>query len=719
MPMEMFRWRSVWFFPLAALLLSAATLRAQTAVDDRVFRGLDGPLASSARVIIEPITLDDGSAVTLEVSPVEVFAKGAEIVLHGEGGDLRIAPPSDRWFVGRIREDPSSLAVLARGASVRGFIVLEDRVAAISAEQGPYGDSPGGRTLVTTFSRERNVPDSMRTFHCGSDELPIPVPMTQGLSSPQSADSSVMYYAGIAVETDHELYAKFGSATGLSKYVGDLFAAASAVYQRDVLVTLQVNYLSIWTTTSDPWAATSLSPALSEFTNYWNSNRTAVPRVVAHMLAGRSLGGGIAYLSQLCSYFGYGVSGSLSGVAPVNITTTYWDFLVVTHELGHNFGSPHTHCYSPPVDRCYSGEGGCYVGPTSVPPEKGTIMSYCHTLSGGYSNIKMYLGVPGEPSAPVATTIRSYVEGVASCLGVVPGPAVTSVLPTSGPASGGTPVTISGSGFLSGASVKIGGTAATSVTVVNSTTITATTPAHLAGAADVTVNNPGSQGATLAGGFGYLVVVSSIDPASGPMAGGTPVMISGAGFQTGAGVTTGGVAATGVTVVSANTITATTGPHAAGIVDVVVTNPDTTSGTLPNGFSFAPPPAATSFYTVTPCRVVDTRAGSGFSAGYGPPSMAGNGAQRTFVLLGQCEIPAEAKVVSLNVTVWGPSTRGDLRIFPAGGGTASASTLNWEANILALANAAFVQVGTGGAIVVQVDGPGTVDVFLDVNGYFQ
>jgi hypothetical protein len=73
----------------------------------------------------------------------------------------------------------------------------------------------------------------------------------------------------------------------------------------------------------------------------------------------------------------------------------------------------------------------------------------------------------------------------------------------------------------------------------------------------------------------------------------------------------------------------------------------------------------------------------------------------------------------VNISVWAPTSRGDLLLLPAGVATPIASTLNWEANILALANAAFVQVGTGGAIVVQVDGPGTVDIFLDVNGYFE
>ena len=87
------------------------------------------------------------------------------------------------------------------------------------------------------------------------------------------------------------------------------------------------------------------------------------------------------------------------------------------------------------------------------------------------------------------------------------------------------------------------------------------------------------------------------------------------------------------------------------------------------------------------------------------------------MITGQCAIPLDAKAVSFNFTVWTPTSRGDLRAFPTGA-TPNVSTLNWEAGILALANAAVVPLGAGGDITVQVDGPGTVDMIIDINGYY-
>jgi hypothetical protein len=173
-------------------------------------------------------------------------------------------------------------------------------------------------------------------------------------------------------------------------------------------------------------------------------------------------------------------------------------------------------------------------------------------------------------------------------------PTVTSVSPNSGPTTGGTAVTITGTNFAAGATVTFGTTAATNVAVVNSATITATAPAGSAGAVTVTVTVSG-QSASLASGFSYTLppTLTSVSPNSGSTAGGTAVTITGTNFAAGATVTFGAAAATNVAVVSGTEITATTPAGSAGAVTVTVTNPGAQSGSLAGGFTYVVETTAT------------------------------------------------------------------------------------------------------------------------------
>jgi hypothetical protein len=167
-------------------------------------------------------------------------------------------------------------------------------------------------------------------------------------------------------------------------------------------------------------------------------------------------------------------------------------------------------------------------------------------------------------------------------------PVVTSISPSSGPTSGGTTVTISGTNFAPGAQVTFGGTAATSVTVSNSSQIQTVTPSHIAGTVGVIVEVNG-QSSTSSVSFTYNLLtptVSSVSPSSGPTAGGTNVTISGTNFLAGALALFGTVPATNVNVVSATQIQAVTPANAAGPVTVTVQDPGNVSGALSGGFTY-------------------------------------------------------------------------------------------------------------------------------------
>jgi hypothetical protein len=121
------------------------------------------------------------------------------------------------------------------------------------------------------------------------------------------------------------------------------------------------------------------------------------------------------------------------------------------------------------------------------------------------------------------------------------------------------------------------------------------------------------------------------------------------------------------------------------------------------------------FYTITPCRVLDTRSPGG---PYGGPALMA-GASRTFVLAGQCGIPTTATAVSSNLTVTQPTAAGDLRALPGGLPMPTASVINYKAG-QTRANNANVSLGGSGEIAVRCDqASGSVHFILDVTGYVQ
>ncbi len=119
-----------------------------------------------------------------------------------------------------------------------------------------------------------------------------------------------------------------------------------------------------------------------------------------------------------------------------------------------------------------------------------------------------------------------------------------------------------------------------------------------------------------------------------------------------------------------------------------------------------------SFYTVTPCRVADTRGATGSLGG---PTLAGNTTRSFPVQSSTCGVPSNAQAYSLNITVVPQGALSYLTLFPTGQTQPVVSTLNSGQGLI-LANAAIVPAGTSGAVSVYVTDK--TDVIIDINGYF-
>lgn len=168
--------------------------------------------------------------------------------------------------------------------------------------------------------------------------------------------------------------------------------------------------------------------------------------------------------------------------------------------------------------------------------------------------------------------------------------AIDSARPSHGPVTGGTRVTLPGTGLTTGTLVTFGGKPGSNVDHTGSpcSLSVETPPGDFPGPVDVTVLTA-TDSYTLADGFSYTAMgISSVSPAQGPITGGTNVTITGSGFVDPTGVNFGGVPAVSGLYININTYVVVTPPAALpGPVDVTVTNFNGTD-TLQDGFVYLP-----------------------------------------------------------------------------------------------------------------------------------
>lgn len=326
---------------------------------------------------------------TLDLRPIDPFAGDAEIEVVGAGG-TSAAPSGDVGIhlAGTVAGVEGSLALLSVSeAGEFGYVEAGGHAYVVTS--GPYGLG-----LPTTSYDLTTIPESFvraNPWECateGPDGVPQ-VPGAGGDGDGGVAGATPCRQMRLAFDTDYEFLQLFGGNVNAAKgYVATLASALTTIYARDVSSRLHVGYLRLWQTSADPWTATTTSAQLEEFAGHWGANFASLSRDLAHFLSGRGLGGGVAYLPGLCAGSPYGLSANLAGSFPtpiVNNSGSNWDIIVVAHEIGHNFGAPHTHSYSPPIDGCGLSPQDCSAADTDT----GTIMSYCHLCSGGTSNIRL------------------------------------------------------------------------------------------------------------------------------------------------------------------------------------------------------------------------------------------------------------------------------------------------------------------------------------------
>lgn len=338
---------------------------------------------ASGRLTVRAADLGAAFEATLRLRPASAVTSRTQFVQGGRGGDRPLPYDIGRVQVlrgqalveegsTRPRLEPGSHAFLAVGPdAIVGYV-----------------DRAGVRTWIGARSTEADSTAASRPLapppgvpRCGAECLhdhPAEPPSRSQLHEAEGSTASsgpwLTRVVELAVETDYELFSLFGDVDATADHVALVYSAVSDILERDAGVRVELVFVRIWDTPDDLF---NQPDPLQPFRSYWNTNMQSVQRDAAQFFSGRRdlPWGGIAYLNALCGQFAYSVVGYAVGVIPdLDAPSVYhFDVPVCAHELGHNFGSNHTHFYG--LDNCDQ---------LANTPQRGTIMSYCsQTVSGG------------------------------------------------------------------------------------------------------------------------------------------------------------------------------------------------------------------------------------------------------------------------------------------------------------------------------------------------
>jgi hypothetical protein len=306
-------------------------------------------------------------------------------------------------YRGKIRGKPGSFAAVS---------ILHDQVVGIIADERGNINIGAINTTSARLAHEHIIyrdEDLLvkNDFHCSPpyptdaavSNYPIPVYNRTNSVSGVVNDEPVDIY----VEADYQTYLNNGSSVpNVVNYVTALFNVVNGVFLNDSVNT-KLSAVKVWDVPDPYQTFTDKVSALGAFSS---NMANGFPGDLAHFITQRNVGGAAAYLDVICRRMSSRValSGAISNsFNPFPIYS--YSVWVISHELGHNLGSPHTQSCSWPggaIDNCFTPEGSCAVGP--APINGGTIMSYCQDTPYG---INLSLGFGHFPAALIRNTVRA------------------------------------------------------------------------------------------------------------------------------------------------------------------------------------------------------------------------------------------------------------------------------------------------------------------------
>ncbi len=338
-----------------------------------------GKISRNAQVVRVDFPINSSETLPLRLKRFSVMTERTRFVVADASGERALPIPLVTLLRGEIEGQPGSRAFLALGEGRgNGIVTLANGQQYFLTTAGQTANS---EALITSSNNitQGALPEGIE--FCGLDK-PAPAQLA-AVSEATNLTNRGVKTAYIAIDADSLFVDIFaGDETAVTAYIVELFGAVSAIYERDVDMRIKIDRVRLWSSGGEPYQ----SDDVGSLRNWWVANEDLTGLNYVHLLSGRRdlPFGGIAFFSSACNTDAYAISGYLNGAFATpteNRSLNNWDVTVISHELGHNSGSGHTHdSYTPTIDDCGNG----------VPsPAGGTILSYCHIHTGYMTNIDL------------------------------------------------------------------------------------------------------------------------------------------------------------------------------------------------------------------------------------------------------------------------------------------------------------------------------------------